>query len=54
MARVPCAGSSRSTCTCTTPTSTGCPSDVEKELGLTFHPSAADLVPHCDVVTAGG
>src|SRR5260221_2657139 len=24
---------------------------VEKELGLTFHKSAADMVPHCDVVT---
>ena len=24
---------------------------VEKELGLTFHDSAADMVPHCDVVT---
>jgi formate dehydrogenase len=27
------------------------PADVEKELGLTFHPTAADMVPHCDVVT---
>lgn len=27
------------------------PADVEKELGLTFHRSAADMVPHCDVVT---
>ncbi len=24
---------------------------IEKELGLTFHPSAAEMVPHCDVVT---
>ena len=24
---------------------------VEEELGLTFHPSAADMVPECDVVT---
>jgi formate dehydrogenase len=24
---------------------------VEQELGLTFHKSAADMVPHCDVVT---
>ena len=27
------------------------PEAVEKELGLTFHQSAADMVPHCDVVT---
>ena len=27
------------------------PADVERELGLTFHESAADMVPHCDVVT---
>ena len=27
------------------------PAAVEDELGLTFHPSARDLVPHCDVVT---
>jgi len=27
------------------------PENVEKELGLTFHPSAADMVPVCDVVT---
>ena len=27
------------------------PESVEKELGLTFHKSAADMVPHCDVVT---
>ncbi|MDX3004772.1 NAD-dependent formate dehydrogenase [Kribbella solani] len=27
------------------------PESVERELGLTFHPSAAELVPHCDVVT---
>lgn len=27
------------------------PADVEAELGLTYHPSAADLVPVCDVVT---
>jgi len=27
------------------------PAEVEEELGLTFHPTAADLVPHCDVVT---
>jgi len=27
------------------------PADVEQELGLTFHPSAAEMVPHCDVVT---
>ncbi|WP_314171389.1 NAD-dependent formate dehydrogenase [Streptomyces winkii] len=27
------------------------PADVEEELGLTFHASAADMVPHCDVVT---
>ena len=27
------------------------PDAVEKELGLTFHKSAADMVPHCDVVT---
>ena len=27
------------------------PEDVERELGLTWHDSAADMVPHCDVVT---
>src|SRR6478672_13762471 len=27
------------------------PAEVEKELGLTFHKSAADMVPLCDVVT---
>jgi formate dehydrogenase len=27
------------------------PSDVEQELGLTFHSDAASLVPNCDVVT---
>jgi formate dehydrogenase len=27
------------------------PKSVEKELGLTFHPTAADMVPVCDVVT---
>ncbi|MFE9122145.1 NAD-dependent formate dehydrogenase [Streptomyces sp. NPDC007172] len=27
------------------------PAAVEDELGLTFHDSAADMVPHCDVVT---
>ncbi|HVZ13562.1 MAG TPA: NAD-dependent formate dehydrogenase [Bauldia sp.] len=27
------------------------PEAVEQELGLTFHKSAADMVPHCDVVT---
>lgn len=27
------------------------PAEVERELNLTFHPSAADMVPHCDVVT---
>ena len=27
------------------------PMKVEEELGLTFHASAADMVPHCDVVT---
>ena len=27
------------------------PAEVESELGLTFHPSAADMVPVCDVVT---
>lgn len=27
------------------------PEDVERELGVTFHESAADMVPHCDVVT---
>ncbi len=27
------------------------PEDVERELGLTFHPDAASMVPHCDVVT---
>ncbi|MFC7328282.1 NAD-dependent formate dehydrogenase [Marinactinospora rubrisoli] len=27
------------------------PAEVEQELGLTFHPSAEDMVPACDVVT---
>jgi formate dehydrogenase len=27
------------------------PKEVEEELGLTFHPDAASMVPHCDVVT---
>ncbi|MGW7680653.1 NAD-dependent formate dehydrogenase [Kribbella sp. NPDC054772] len=27
------------------------PESIERELNLTFHPSAADMVPHCDVVT---
>jgi len=27
------------------------PGEVEQELGVTFHQSAADMVPHCDVVT---
>jgi formate dehydrogenase len=27
------------------------PKEVEEELGLTFHASAADMAPHCDVVT---
>lgn len=27
------------------------PASVEQELGLTFHATAADMVPHCDVVT---
>jgi len=27
------------------------PAEVEQELGLTFHESAEDMVPHCDVVT---
>jgi formate dehydrogenase len=27
------------------------PPEVEQELGVTFHQSAADMVPHCDVVT---
>ncbi|MFF4592170.1 NAD-dependent formate dehydrogenase [Amycolatopsis sp. NPDC001319] len=27
------------------------PAEVEQELGLTFHESAAAMVPHCDVVT---
>jgi formate dehydrogenase len=27
------------------------PESVEKEYGLTYHPDAADMVPHCDVVT---
>ena len=27
------------------------PEAVEKELGATFHPTAAEMVPHCDVVT---
>ncbi|WP_018289948.1 NAD-dependent formate dehydrogenase [Verrucomicrobium sp. 3C] len=27
------------------------PSQIEAELGLTYHPDAASMVPHCDVVT---
>src|SRR6187401_3835667 len=27
------------------------PPEVEQELGVTFHESAADMVPHCDVIT---
>ena len=27
------------------------PEEVERELGLTFHPTTQDMVPHCDVVT---
>ena len=27
------------------------PAEVEADLGLTYHPSAGDLVPNCDVVT---
>lgn len=27
------------------------PEDIEKELGLTFHPDVESMVPHCDVVT---
>jgi len=27
------------------------PAEVERELGLTFHASAREMVPHCDVVT---
>ncbi|MFP5019461.1 NAD-dependent formate dehydrogenase [Pseudonocardia phyllosphaerae] len=27
------------------------PEEVEKELNLTFHESAQDMVPHCDIVT---
>ncbi|MBE1490815.1 NAD-dependent formate dehydrogenase [Plantactinospora soyae] len=27
------------------------PRELEEELGLTFHPSAAEMVPECDVVT---
>jgi formate dehydrogenase len=27
------------------------PEDVEEELGLTFHESAQDMAPHCDVIT---
>ena len=27
------------------------PVQVEDELGLTYHPNAQDMVPHCDVVT---
>ncbi len=27
------------------------PESVERELNLTFHPDAASMVPHCDVVT---
>ena len=27
------------------------PEDIEKELGLTFHPDVESMVPHCDVIT---
>jgi formate dehydrogenase len=27
------------------------PEHVERELGLTFHPTTQDMAPHCDVVT---
>ncbi|HEY7847346.1 MAG TPA: NAD-dependent formate dehydrogenase [Candidatus Limnocylindria bacterium] len=27
------------------------PEEVERELGVTFHPDVASMVPHCDVVT---
>jgi formate dehydrogenase len=27
------------------------PAEVESDLGVRFHPSAAEMVPHCDVVT---
>ena len=27
------------------------PADVEKELGVTYHPNVETMVPHCDVVT---
>jgi formate dehydrogenase len=27
------------------------PEDVERDLGVTFHPDAESMVPHCDVVT---
>ncbi|MFL1379738.1 MULTISPECIES: NAD-dependent formate dehydrogenase [unclassified Nocardiopsis] len=27
------------------------PEETERELGLTYHPTAHDMVPHCDVVT---
>jgi formate dehydrogenase len=27
------------------------PEETERELGLTYHPTARDMVPHCDVVT---
>ncbi|MGH2381785.1 MAG: NAD-dependent formate dehydrogenase [Candidatus Limnocylindria bacterium] len=27
------------------------PEEVERELGVTYHPDAASMVPHCDVVT---
>ncbi len=27
------------------------PSEIEAELGLTYHPDAASMVPHCDIVT---
>jgi formate dehydrogenase len=27
------------------------PEEVERELGLTFHPTTQDMAPHCDVIT---
>ena len=36
---------------CTTPIATDSLEEVERELGVTYHPDAESMVPVCDVVT---
>ncbi len=45
------ADSSPSTSICITTDRHRLPAEVEAELGLVWHASAQDMVPHCDVVT---